>query len=371
MNQHENQRNATLNVAKRRQDAPSGDGEPPRVGDTFLSRHSADYPVEWLTVDHNGGRRFQVVALDVHPFVGSRDVERTAPGATGVVRCDVEAELDAAELETNLRTGTLTSAEMDEVRRRRQAIADETLVATLREEEVDTDPEYRLWRDETLRPALASLGRTDDSDVLVFPDRWRRWRSPLAAAALLALAVPLALQYERQGRQLQDERAQRTAVEREHRAQAEELHGVVAEVGRLETSLAEQKDAFDQRLEGVFDDRVVVNLPSFVLGGEARRLASRGLPEVLEPGDALRFTLSLEVTDPEPYFRYRLRLVKKEGGREIWSNDQLKTVNGKWLRLDLPTNLLDPGAEYELQVDGMKTGAATLLTERYRIQINR
>lgn len=331
---------ATLDVARRRQ-RTNRRSEPPRVGDTFLSRRTADYPVEWLVLNDNGGKRCQVAPLDVHPYAGSRDVKRSAPDATGVVRCDLDTWLDATELETELRTGTLTSAEMDEVRRRRQAIAEQTLAATLREEEVDTDPEYCLWRDETLRPALDALGRTDESNVVVFPDRWRRWRPLIAAAALLALAVPLAWQFE--------------------------------QLKASEKAMVELKNDFAERLEGIFDDRVVVNLPSFVLGGEARRRASQGFPEVIDPGDASRFTLSLEVTDPEPYFRYRLRLLKNEGEgvREVWSNDQMVTFNGKWLRLDLLTDLLDPESEYELQVDGLNAGGATPLKERYRIQLNR
>ena len=354
----------------------------PRVGDIFLSRRTADYPVEWLVVDDNGGRRFQVVLLDVHPFAGSRDVERSAPNATGVVRCDLDEWLDTGELETELRTGALTAAEMAEVLRRRQAIAEQTLVATLREEEVDTDPEYRLWRNETLRPALNALGQTDDSNIV--PDRWWRWRPRIAVAALLALAMPLAWQIGRLYSQLHDERARRVAIEREYRSQKEELNGVTDEVGRLETALretregsekalAELKNDFAEHLERIFDDSVVVNLPSFVLGGKERDRASRGLPEVINPGSAARFTLSLEVTDPEPYSRYRLRLLKNEGERlrEVWSNDQMVTFNGKWLRLDLPTDLLDPGSVYELRVDGMNAEGATALKERYRIQFNR
>ncbi|MCP4547152.1 MAG: hypothetical protein GY835_11865, partial [bacterium] len=53
------------------------------------------------------------------------------------------------------------------------------------------------------------------------------------------------------------------------------------------------------------------------------------------------------------------------------SNHQMVTFSGKWLRLDLPTALLDPGSEYELRVDGLNAGGATPLKELYRIQLNR
>lgn len=238
----------------------------------------------------------------------------------------------------------------------------------------------------TVTPSLSkgALEQTNDSNVVVFPDRWRRWRSPIAAAALLALALPLAWQFERLNRRLHDERTQRTAVEKEHRSQTEELNRVVRDVGLLETTLretraasekvlAEQKNDFAERLERIFDDRIVANLPSFVLSGKESRRASRGLSEVIDPGDAPRFTLSLAVTDPASYTHYRLRLLKKDGERfrEVWSNDQMMTFNGKWLRLDLPTDLFELGLEYELRVDGLNAGGATPLKERYRIQLNR
>ena len=97
---------------------------------------------------------------------------------------------------------------------------------------------------------------------------------------------------------------------------------------------------------------VVVNLPSFVLIGDSRRRASRSVPDILTPGDAERFTLSVEITDPEPYFRYQIRLLEVDG-EMIWSNSDLVTLNGKWPRLDFPTKLLEPGVEYELRIDGI------------------
>ena len=61
--------------------------EPPRAGDTFVSRRTADYPVEWLVVDDTEDGGVQVVPVDHHPFVGSRDLalpERSPGAGSGV-----------------------------------------------------------------------------------------------------------------------------------------------------------------------------------------------------------------------------------------------------------------------------------------------
>ena len=92
--------------------------EPPRPGDVFLSRRTAEYPVEWMVVDAEDVR-VRVVVLDDHPYVGSRDLELPARslGGAGVLRCDLDAWVDASELEAELRTGALSSRVSDEAAR--------------------------------------------------------------------------------------------------------------------------------------------------------------------------------------------------------------------------------------------------------------
>ena len=89
---------------------------------------------------------------------------------------------------------------------------------------------------------------------------------------------------------------------------------------------------------------------------------------MIDPGDAGRFTLALEVVDPAPYPRYRLRVVEK-GGEEVWRTDEL-VIDGRWLRLDLPAGFLEP-REYELLIDGLGSGSPRRLAERYTVKLKR
>lgn len=361
--------------------------EPPRPGDVYLSRRTADFPVEWLVLDHENGR-VRVVPFDDHPFAGSRDLAvppRTLGGA-GVLRCDLDAWIDTADLEPELRTGALTEIEVQRVRRKRRAIDEGTPEASLLEEEVDGDPEYRRWRERTLRPALDALQgvREDEEREVAVADGRRWWPLLLAASVLLALGVTAAWQWSRLSLQLADERTRLAELEHERRTLEEQLadaragrEASAAEVERLETALADAQEAFDaqkerleDRLGRAVDASVVVNVPSFVLASAERKRAIRGLPEVIDPGGARRFTLSVEVIDPEPYGRYRLRVVEKATGKEIWSNSDLVPLNGKWLRLDLPADLFE-AAEYELLIDGLGSGVPKPLDEPYLIRFSR
>jgi hypothetical protein len=365
--------------------------EPPRAGDTFLSRRTAEYHVEWLVVDDDEDGRVRVVPLDAHPFVGSRDLAppERSPGDAAVLRCDLDAWLDASELEPELRTGTLSGPQVEDVRRKRRAIEEKSIRATLLEEEVDGDPEYRHWRESMLGSALAALqgleegeDRSDFEIAAASHPHGRQWWPVLVAASvLLAVAWPFAWQIHRLSRQLEDERLRLAEVAVERESLKEELASSETEIGRLETAvqelreatertLAEQKERIEERLRRALDQSVVVNVPSLVLARAERDRAHRGLAESINPGDAPRFTLSLEVPDPEPYRGYKLQIVEKASGREIWSTDELVKVGGKWLRLDLPADLLEP-VEYELLVYGLGSGPPELLKERYAVKLER
>ncbi len=372
-----------------RQNALAELSAPPRPGDVFLSRRTADYPVEWLVIEDGENGRARVVPVDEHPYAGSRDLELAAEslGGAAVVRCDLDAQIDATELEPELRTGALRELELGRVRRKRRAIEDGTLEPSLLEEVVDGDPEYGRWRDGTLQPAIDALaGRVREAKPTA-PHR-RRWLPAVAAAAVLAVALPLGWQVYQLSRQLGHEQervaeieAERQALEARLDATEAERQSAEREVGRLEASidqaaagatrvLVEQKERFDARLRRVLDDSVVVNVPSFVFGRMARVRSSRGEAELIDPGDAGRLTLSLEVPDPEPYPRYRLRVLGRADGDEVWTTDQLVKVGGKWLRLDLPADLFEPG-EYELEIYGLTSDGPVLLDERYAVKVVR
>ncbi len=367
----------------------------PRPGDVFLSRRTADYPVQWLMIEKSASDA-RVVPLDEHPYAGSRDLE-LAPeslGGFGVVRCDFDAWLDVSELEPELRTGALGELEVARVRHKRRAIEDETLEPSLLEEVVDGDPQYSRWLDETLRPALDALtGRqreTADTTVasppVIAPPR--RWPMAIAAAIFLALTLPLAWQVHRLGGLVERQEGRVATLQDERRSLEEQLAEAESEretsgreVGRLERALSdaadaskraldEQQERFEARLRRILDERAVINAPSYVLGKLARTRSFRGEAEVIAPGDARRFTLSLEVPDPEPYPRYRLRIVDRSNGDEVWKTDELTKLGGKWLRLDLPTEFLEAG-EYDLEIYGLTPEGPKRLKERYAVRFER
>ncbi len=389
---HEQQLAATLEAAAALNQGQAGSTDrvkrPPRPGDVFLSRRTADFPVEWLMVEEDGGGRVQVLPLDEHPYVGSRDLELSSRslGGVGVVRCDLDAWLDASQLEPDLRTAGLSELELGRVRRRRRAIDRGTLEASLLEETVDGDPEYHQWRDDTLQPALATLtgelGEAGEEDATAARRRWPR--AVAAAAVFLALALPLGWQTYRLSHQLERDQGRIAELEGERGALADQLAAAEAgreesavEVGRLEQALsdaldasrqavADQKKRFDARLRRAFDEKAVVNVPSFFLRPPTTRNADRE-PVVIDPGNADRFTLALSVPDPEPYLRYRLRIVRKVDGQEIWKTDKLVKLGGEWLRLDLPVALFE-AEEYDLLIYGLGRGDPKLLEECYPVK---
>ncbi len=386
--EHQRQLAATVEAAAelnaRRAAGPERAAEPPRPGEVFLSRRTADFPVEWLIIEADGDGGARVVPVDEHPYAGSRDLELSpvSLGGAGVVRCDLDAELDASVLEPELRTATLTETELDRVRRKCRAIAGETLEPSLLEEVVDGDPEYHRWRAGTLRPALDALtGRIRDT-----APRRRRWLPAVAlaaAAVLLALALPLGWQsYQRLDQRIAELEKERQGLETRLATAEAERQRSSAEAGRLEAALAgavdaaaaarralaEQQRHFDARLRRAFDVSVAVNVPAFVLRPSGTRSVARE-PVPIDPGDAARFTLSLMVPDPDPYPRYRLRVVE-QAGAEVWRTDDLVKLGGKWLRLDLPAELFEAG-EYQLLIYGLGPDGPRLLDERYTVKLER
>ncbi len=111
-------------------------------------------------------------------------------------------------------------------------------------------------------------------------------------------------------------------------------------------------------------------MPWLALGKRERTRAIAGQIEVIDPGDASRLMLSLEVVDPEPYPHYRLRIVQKNSGETIWETDELVKAGGKWLRLSLPVDLFEAEV-YELLIYGLGSGEPQLLKERYAVKLER
>ncbi|MEM7588315.1 MAG: hypothetical protein AAF560_33315 [Acidobacteriota bacterium] len=375
---------------------------PPEVGDIFLSRRTAEVPVEWLVMETGDDGRLRVMPLDDFPFVGSRDLELPARslGGAGVLRCDLGEWVEPDAFEPELRTGALSLPEMETVRRKQLAVEAWTPGGSLLEEVIDGDPEYRAWRDETLRPAMDALaGRTvssggdtagsgaaandDPASAPVIP--WHhRWWPFLVAAILLIAILPTGWTFFRLDHQLGTERGRVAELTHERQILAEQLRaseageqsadnqaaGLILKLEEAEKAAAkaleEQEARLMKRLKGALEDRIVVNVPRFFLGQQARRVAQLGRYHVIDPGQVSRYTLSLEVVNPAYYPRYRLTILAKTG-EEVWRTDQL-IIDGSWLRLDLPAGFLEPG-EYRLRIEGIGSGPDALLEERYTVKI--
>ncbi|MCP4657028.1 MAG: hypothetical protein GY856_16580, partial [bacterium] len=107
--------------------------------------------------------------------------ERRLPLRGRNIRCDLSSWLDVARFDIASRTGMLPPESLAEIHRKRDALASGDARASLHDEEVDSDPDYRRWKNETLHGVLASLDRSEA------PPRksWTRHLSVAAAAAVL------------------------------------------------------------------------------------------------------------------------------------------------------------------------------------------
>lgn len=394
----------------------------PCPGDTYVFHHTIEAPIEWAIVERDPGdvRRLRVVPLDAYPQIGSHDLglRLEEPGRLANIRCDLDAWLDASRFEQDHRTGVLPLEGLAAIRHKRDAIASGELQASLLEEKVDGDPEYRRWKDETLSTALAELTAVeerlaDERTAESLPGPARPGAGPVmgrlyAVAASVVLVVGAFWSL----RQMGDLRDQLLEKDRRVTAVTEELDRTKSSMGE---QLAEVSRAFEQLRNDaalmaskggdLSDDElepeplvanmaevteqlaesqslvarlrqelaaspaagVLANLPvSFLRGGR-----TRGEHRVDIPEGAPRVALVVEVIDPEPYERYRLEILDREKeGVQIWQSDQLLR-RGSVLSLSLPSSLFDPGY-YDLYLHGIDDeGAEKKLEESYLMHIRR
>lgn len=139
-------------------------GEPPRPGDLYVLPETADYPVEWLVLEEEGGGAgwLLVVPADTHPLAGSGDVEVPAKEAGGPLslRCRHGERVSSGLLARGQRTGRLGEVALERVRAKRRALeAGEGAVGTVLEREVDEELEYQDWIDDVVAPAREVLAR--------------------------------------------------------------------------------------------------------------------------------------------------------------------------------------------------------------------
>jgi cell division protein FtsB len=325
----------------------------PRPGDLFAPPELGEFPAEVAIVEHDpAAGRFRVVPVDDYPQVGGNDVEFRLDdlGSLARARCDLALWLDASRLNVASRTGALPLMALDEIRRKSDAIAAGTVRVSLYEEEVDSDPDYRRWKDQVLKSALAALEQPKA--------RWRvlPWRSLAAAMVLLAGAWW----------------GLRQVNEMRHRLEArgEEIARLEAEATSLRAEnrdLDARSQALERYVRAVGSEAVQPNLPFAFLNYSSVR---RGEHTVLVAEGAGSIALVVEVVDPEPYQHYGLRIVDRESGREVLGQDGLELESGNLLSLGLPASLLPPG-DYQVTLSGFRDGAARALEEGFLLHVRR
>jgi hypothetical protein len=172
--------------------------EPPRAGDLYALPAAAAFPVEWLVVESAGrAGRVLVVPADTNPLVGSADVEVPAGSVGGPLslRCRFGEAVDAEVLATGKRTGLVDRRFVEQVLRKRRALAaaertGEPAGSAL-DRETDEESAYREWIEEVVGPARDALSRraaVRDRDRPGSAARSTRLAAALAALFCLAAA---------------------------------------------------------------------------------------------------------------------------------------------------------------------------------------
>lgn len=373
----------------------SQDRNPVNLGETYVSRRTADFPVEWVVVESDDDRR-RVVLLDSHPLAGSRDL-RLPPDVLGspmIARCDWSAWLSAKDLETNFRTGVLPPALVRQIQQKQESAAGINENCSLTEREIDHDPEYLLWLDHTLRPAVKALlnGPMPTRKKTAANDNHhqRRWAT-IAAILIGLLSLPILWQVQKLNLALDSERARAALWEGQatekaeqleqeetlRQAKEQEINVLQGEVKSLresvDTVVAQQtRNLRDQlaraqaRLQQTLGNTgTVINPLRIVIDHRSRHGSTRSL-DAVSLGAAPLVVLDVEVIDPEPYKSYEVRL-SPENGKPLRFED-LKIQDGKWLRVVLPANLLEPD-DYSIVIIGFGMGEPAELGERYDVRI--
>lgn len=391
----------------------------PRPGEIYLSRSTADFPVEWLVVDEREdlrGAHCRVLPVDEFPLVGSKDFRfpRKALGGPQVGRCEFSTWLGADRFESDLCTGALSNPDLEAVRQKLVAVDAKALKPGSRstelvpkpsEEEVDGDPEYHQWRDRTLRRAVAALGEAPleaPKIVPLFgapsfrqPKASPRWTRPLAVAAMLLLTLaPVAWTVLHLMESLDTERLRVAALEGASESQAAKLASVTAEkaragekASRLESELADLRRAMDagqEALKQSFETRItalnrelaqavkskiVENIPVLRLDSRSRstRYSSTRSYSSFNVGGHPQVLLEIDVDDPEPYSTYEACLNGRTSSSLCLSG--LTLQDGRFLRVALPIDQLSEKLTVTLK--GEKRGETTELEEQYDLRIER
>lgn len=169
---------------------------PARPGDLFVMRQTRDLPVEWLVLRSGEQGRAFVIAADSYPATGSSDVAVPVSAAAGplYLRCGFGTWLDPADLEPELRTGSVEEIYLGHAQRKLLQLEQTDTIGSWSERSTDEDLDYRDWRRDVLTEALLRLTEApaERPAPAAQPVARRRIRPVwvgLAAAGLAVLAL--------------------------------------------------------------------------------------------------------------------------------------------------------------------------------------
>ena len=119
----------------------------PRPGDLLGFPDSPESSGLWAVLDQDDARGFLLVATDLHPFAGTRDVAVSPGAACGALclRCGFEAWLDSEVLETAKCVSMLEPEDLQRARDKRVQIEAGSVTGSVIARDSDGDPEYQDW----------------------------------------------------------------------------------------------------------------------------------------------------------------------------------------------------------------------------------
>jgi hypothetical protein len=282
-------------------------GGPPRPGDLFVLKATADLPVEWAILDHWPEKgQLLAVPADQSPLAGSADVEvpAAAPGGPLSLRCRLSAWLDAGLFDPGLRSGSLAPETVAEALRRVRRIEDGTLEPAGLAEEVDAESEYQDWIREVPERARA-LALSARPAAPRKPGSWFGAGYSLAAMfALLAIGLGIWVAT------LRREVSQLSApvfVSSSHEVDLGEGHR-----GRTVLEIPLEEDHVLMTL--VVDAPIPPQAGRFEILDAKGRVVGRSGPMRLTRGSESRLIL---LRSDLPDGEYRVRIVPEAGGRPL------------------------------------------------------
>lgn len=308
-----------------RDEAAAGESRPAAVGDLYLLRATADFPIHWLLLEEPAAGTFLAVAADTHPFRGPDDLPVTTPEGPLWLRGRMTAELGRDALEPALRTGALSAMELARARR---ALAGRQPAALPADGDLPTELED--WIADVLRPARVLAQAKPAGQPALRTGR----RSPRRLALALALAASLFLvclgllgwSFFQQRR-----------------------------IGQLAGRVAELEKAPGVR-------GIVPNIPVAILYPDVPRS-----PRDRRHWPAGAPYLTLRLFPKEDYPSFRLVIERAAGGAEVLRQDDLRLVDDNAVQMLVPRQSFSSGS-YRLSLYGLRSGQAHLVN-RYGLDL--